>query len=323
MGGFGFPMFGGGFGNWGLGGGNRAADTTGTSSTKKSADDKDYAKLNDLHAEANKLVKDIQDGKITNPAKAIDDLNKKLDDYKKLDKKQTAENDEQIENIKKQLADAKAGLDVKPTGSPVAIQNQGVVTSTSGETPDKFGFTPSQDAALRETGSCNLDLIKQIANDWGISPTDLITLRKLGCGFLNIGKYNNAGKNLWALTLPSINQLTAENLGIIKTITDKADVIVAVGENKDSVDKFVAGKLDDISDTGGHLTYTIDAKRANDQGVAKLGKKYQVTHKEGNTYNIKNLENADDNQDYTIHAFVKGQGALLTRSGKPPLVKFE
>lgn len=317
--GWGIPSWGS-FGNWGLGGGNRTADTPSTGTRTKT--DKDNAKINEFDKDADKLLADIKNGTVDKPAEKIDELIKKLDDYKKLDKINTSDNDDQIKIIKDRLEAAKDGLNTKPTLTPTGTKPNG--NSTPLATVDEYGYTSAQDAELRALGSTDLTLIKKIAADLNITPSELIKLRKLGCAFFNIGQANNCGKDVYALTLPDAANLTLENLQFIKTITDKG-VILCVGYNPDSADKYIAGKLDDLKNEHGCLSYTIDAEIAKSQKVASCGCKYQVTQTQaqGSTYTIQDLTPGGRTEEYQQTTYKDGGGAQLKRTGKPPLVQFK
>ena len=115
----------------------------------------------------------------------------------------------------------------------------------------------------------------------GLTPEDLTTLRNLKIRVINYDGKNGAAKG-WSLPTP----MSVENLQKLKAIADKTNMAVVCANNtKAGLDKWIAGKIDDIKEVDGKLEYTIDC-----QNYGKLEFKHQVKQKEGNTYSVDRID---------------------------------
>ncbi len=109
-----------------------------------------------------------------------------------------------------------------------------------------------------------------------ITAEEIVTLHEIGVEKVALTDYTTPRPTV-GLGLPT--QITKDNLDKLKTIANKHSIPVACGHNdKDTVDQWVAGKIDDITETDGKISFTIDCKN-----VGQAGGKYKFTQKEKNS----------------------------------------
>lgn len=315
--------FGAGFGNWGFGGASPAAarvnNNTQSAVTTKTLVDKDYDSINKLDAKADNLINKLANDAASVPDEDIDKLVAELQEKRKsenLDNINDLQNQAHIDAIIARLKKAKAGI------TPAAVQPAATTKTAQAavEDPnaaDASGFTKAQNAELANLAKDPV-ATKDVAKALGLTPDELIDLKKLGCFFVNIGKLNNAGQDVWALSMPK--EITAENLEKLKSIAGGKNIPIACGVNLGSTDKFIAGNIGNIDNTNG-LTFSIDASPLKAKNAARHGLTYNVTHKQDNNYEIKETGKTNKNATYKLEAVEIG-GTYLNRTGAP-LIKDE
>ena len=285
--GFGGMGFGGGLQmpwlNWGGGStgryddySSRRHDATSRSTEKvveKPQDDSEYADINKVQDEVTKL---LEKDSITQ--EEYNTIKGKIDKLTHSNGNNDANNEDQIETLKgmlpslekkiKQAADEDADAD---------SDSDGIIGGTLGsEDPGevKDGTDPA--------GPINYDGITGLTND------DKKTLNELGVRVIKI-----QGKNgeINALSLPKAMSL--DNLNKLKAIADKHNIPVAVANNKTAtLDKWIAGKIDDIKLENNKLSYTV-----NCDNYGELEYKYTVTQKDANSNDYKIDLHSDSNDE--------------------------
>ncbi|MCQ2743361.1 MAG: hypothetical protein MJ230_01010 [bacterium] len=109
-----------------------------------------------------------------------------------------------------------------------------------------------------------------------ITAEEIVTLHGIGVKKVALTGYTTSQPAV-GLGLPT--KITKDHLDKLKTIANKHSIPVACGHNdKDTVDQWVAGKIDDITETDGKISFTIDCKN-----VGQAGGKYKFTQKEKNS----------------------------------------
>lgn len=209
----------------------------------KYKDDIDHEAINKLSGEVKALAEKAKSGNVTPEEVAA--LNKKLDDAKNASDENAKPLDQgTYENLKGILSTIKTTPAAQP---PVDTQN----------------------------------IERSVPDDWANIPNltedDKNTLKGLGVKPIQIDGKN--GK-IWALSLPS--DLTADNLTKLKGIADGKNIPVAVAHNPSAgLDKWIAGKIDNIEANNGKLSYTVDCSN-----VGHLEYKHTIQQVDGNKYKV-------------------------------------
>ncbi len=253
----GFPSFGG-FGNWGFGGTPAASKASSAPSTTSAATTSaattqtiTVAKENADYAPINRLEERLYN--------LVKDPNRKPADIDALINEVDAKIKEYENNGNKfdEIQDA---------------EDIGRLRKFKQHLDDlKAGNVPN-DESLTAGNEFGID---------GLSPEDLTTLRNLKIRVINYEGKNGPAKG-WSLPTP----ISVENLQKLKAIADKTNMAVACANNvKAGLDKWIAGKIDDIKEVNGKLEYTIDC-----QDYGKLDFKHQVKQIEGDTYSVDRID---------------------------------
>lgn len=234
--------------------------------------DADCKKIADFQEEINKLTTPVTEEK-------YNDLKTRIAAARAESEKDTKNKDANLKSydeLLKSLDGIKNGknpvTEVKTQESPAA--DDGKIEGVSDDDLAKLRAAGLDNNAIRQaikTGLPVNDIIALIKA--GLKPEDLQTIKDLGIKLQNIG-------DKAALSLPSA--MTLDGLNKLKAISDARNIAVAVANNpKATEDQWIAGKLDDIKEENGKLSYTVNCK---DYGVYDY--KYQVQQIEGNKYSI-------------------------------------
>lgn len=245
FGGFGFPSFN--FGNWGFGGTPAASSSNNTSTTKTVT----VTKENADYAPINRLEERLY--------ALVKDPNRKAEDIDALAKDVDAKIKEYEDKGNKfdEIQDAE---DI----GRLRKFKQHLEDLKAGKVPDDEDLTKDNEFGVE-----------------GLTPEDLTTLRNLKIRVINYDGKNGDAKG-WSLPTP----MSVENLQKLKAIADKTNMAVACANNTQAgLDKWIAGKIDDIKEVNGKLEYTIDC-----QNYGKLEFKHQVKQKEGNKYSVDRID---------------------------------
>lgn len=264
MGGFGgFGGFGMGMGGWPWGGGssNNDSDYSKYSSNRSSSncgckgksDDKDYPEINKFDTEANDLLKAE---KSADNDKKIDALVAKIKDYKlKLDDAHKLDNETQIDNLIKRL------------------NNHRLVPVKDGENDKKVGDDNKNvpdDEIVIGGKNIKLNTIKSIEDikNWTPEEIDAIGKDKAKTILTTLGYVDEKG----------VGKMSANYKVLL--LLQESEVNVQCATNPNSKDQWVQGKISNVAENDGKLSYTIDNGTAEGDFKFKYSFK-QVDDKDG------------------------------------------
>lgn len=233
--------------------------------------DADCKKIADFQEEINKLEQPISEEK-------YNDLKSRITAARTESEKDTKNKDANLKSYDELLEDldgAKAGKSVvNPVNKPV-VKSDDIIEGVTEEDLKKLKDVGLDNDAIKQAIKTGLP-IDTIVNyiKAGLKPEDLQTIKDVGAEIVQIA----GGKN--ALTLPAT--LSLDSLAKLKAISDKRNIAVAVANNpKAEVDNWIAGKLDNIEEKDGKLSYTVDC-----DNVGAYGYKYQVKQLADNKWSI-------------------------------------
>lgn len=159
-------------------------------------------------------------------------------------------------------------------------------------------------------------VVKPIDDKWkveplsGLSAEKIAELENIGVKPVNIGTSTSPE---WCLSLPADDKMTKANLDLLKG----TGMAIAVANNSRSgnIDHWIAGKIDDIAENNGLLSFTVDCSKCNS---SKYKYTYDVQKNSGSGWSIsyKSGYEAADDDLYTKKntAYNLSDGCLKTSS---------
>ena len=202
----------------------------------KAGNDKDYPKINEFDAKANKL---LEAEKSADNDKKIDELVKELQGYKLLDEAHKADNEKQIKLMIERLqahrsVPVAAGTDDEQANSAVTAGNDGVATVAADE----------------------ITIDGKPVKIAGITLAQIETLTPEAIDALDAQTATDVLKELGYINTDGVGQMSANYKVLL--LLQKSGVNVQCAKNPNSQDQWVQGKISNVAENNGKVSYTID-----------------------------------------------------------------
>ena len=312
--GFGFPSFGGGWGDFGLGGHQLSSRNT---NNTQGAENKDYEKLNKLFERKNKLLGQEKP--------SVKDLETLLNDIvaleKNLDGNEDKKDKDYIKQLKFGLQDKINELKGTPDNDGKAKVQQPAQTVDNSQpepkvVPQVVDNTPKEGEVTIGGKNIKIDDIKSLDDIKGLSPDDLKNISA-----------DNAKKILENLGIKEGSELSGKVAKSYEALLllQKAGISVKVAKNIDTKtktvdDPWIEGPIQDVrkNSQNGNVSYNVNCKNC---GCGQQGNIYHLYQESENKFKVgikefgKNIS-YDDPKVSSVEYTITDENKAMVRDGR-------